>query len=332
VIHAAGVLDDGVLAQQTWARCATVFGPKVGGAWALDRATAGLPLDWFVLFSSMVTVVGAPGQGNYAAANAALDALAHQRRARGQSGLSINWGPWADAGMSAGVSDLDRQRWQRQGISFIKGPQGLGLMGQLLADRRTDAAQIAVLPIQWPVLLRQFPPGAEPLLFAELARQVGPVAGRPAAATTGPSLVDQLQQAAPMKRRAIAVAQVSDLARRVLGLEPSTSIDVGRPLQEFGLDSLMAVELRNTLGSALNRTLPATLLFKYPTVQALADFTLESLKLDDAPIVEAVIAAGDAPDVVEVGTLSDDEVKRMLAEELASLSSADWAGGDHGDV
>ncbi|HET7771595.1 MAG TPA: SDR family NAD(P)-dependent oxidoreductase, partial [Chloroflexota bacterium] len=245
VVHAAGVLDDGVLAQQTWARCARVFEPKVAGAWALDRATAGQGLDWFVVFSSMVTVVGAPGQGNYAAANAVLDALAHARRARGQAGMSINWGPWADAGMSASVSELDRQRWQRQGISFIKGPQGVAILGHLLEERRSDAsAQVAVLPIQWPVLLQQFPAGAAPPLFADLVRHVGTLPSGATAAADGAHLLERLRGAPPGHRRGVAVKQVSALALRVLGLDPSTSVDPGRPLQEFGLDSLMAVELR----------------------------------------------------------------------------------------
>jgi acyl transferase domain-containing protein/acyl carrier protein len=313
VVHAAGVLDDGVLAQMNVDRFRTVFHPKVTGAWRLHEQTSTLALDFFVLFSSMVTVLGAPGQGNYAAANGVLDALAAYRRARGLPATAINWGPWAEAGMAAKASPQDRQRWQHQGISMIGTRQGLALFGRLL---RGAPAQIAVLPVQWRVLLQQTAAGALPPFFDDLARQYA------SHSNTSGSAVDlkvELQQAPAARRQQIVIGRVSGLAHKVLGLDVSTPFDSQRPLQEYGLDSLMAVELRNGIGGLLGRTLPATLLFKYPTLHALAGFVLESVPLPAEEAPPPSTAAIEA-DVAAVGALSDDDVRRLLAEELEALS------------
>ena len=118
VVHAAGVLDDGVLSEQTRERLAGVMAPKIPGAWHLHRLTRGQPLDFFVLFSSIASLVGSGGQGGYAAANAFLDALAHRRRAEGLPATTINWGAWADAGMWASLSAVDRRRWTSRGMQY----------------------------------------------------------------------------------------------------------------------------------------------------------------------------------------------------------------------
>jgi NAD(P)-dependent dehydrogenase (short-subunit alcohol dehydrogenase family) len=170
VIHAAGVLDDGMLGQQTWERFTPVLAPKLAGAWLLDQATRTLPLDFFVLFSSSSALLGAAGQANYAAANAALDALAQRRRAAGLPALSVNWGAWDEVGMVAALDERDRRRFALRGIELITLEAGLRTLQRLLAQ---DAPQIAVLPISWPTLLAQFPAGSHPLLLAEVAASVG---------------------------------------------------------------------------------------------------------------------------------------------------------------
>ena len=150
VVHAAGVLDDGALLNQDWERFRTVLGAKVQGAWLLDRLTAHYELDAFVLFSSMASLLGPAGQANHAAANAFLDALAHDRRRRGLAGTSINWGAWSGIGAVAG-SDLEA-RLAAQGVGMIAPEQGLAVLGQVL---RADAAQVVVLPIDWEEFNRQ---------------------------------------------------------------------------------------------------------------------------------------------------------------------------------
>src|SRR5262249_29728075 len=146
IVHAAGVLDDGVMLQQTWERFAKVMAPKVDGAWRLHEATRDLPLDFFVCFSSIGSLTGAPRQAHYAAANAWLDAFAHFRRQQGVKALTVNWGAWASSGMAAALSERDRKRQAEMGLSTIAADQGLAVMQRLLA---ADVAEAAVLPIEW---------------------------------------------------------------------------------------------------------------------------------------------------------------------------------------
>ncbi|MEM6446994.1 MAG: SDR family NAD(P)-dependent oxidoreductase, partial [Cyanobacteria bacterium P01_D01_bin.123] len=166
IIHAAGVLDDGVLQQQDWARFEKVMAPKVAGTWNLHQATQALPLDFFVCFSSIASLLGAPGQGNYAAANAFMDALAEHRRALGLPGLSINWGPWSTAGMASELTDRDRDRWAAQGLKAIDLQPGL----QMLVTLLKRSGQVGAIPIDWSTFMRQFPSGAVPSLFDDFAK------------------------------------------------------------------------------------------------------------------------------------------------------------------
>src|SRR6185312_449904 len=145
VIHAAGVVDDGVLVQQTWERFARVLAPKVSGSWNLHQLTAHLPLDFFVLFSSIASVMVNGGQGNYVAANAFVDALAHFRRARGLPATSINWGPWGNVGMALNVKNIDH-RLAREGLQAIEAREGMDLFARIL---REEPVQILAVSIDW---------------------------------------------------------------------------------------------------------------------------------------------------------------------------------------
>ncbi len=146
IVHAAGVRDDGVVEQQTWDRLQPVLAPKVMGAWLLHERTLDKPLDFFVLFSSAAAVIGSPGQSNYAAGNAFLAALAHERRRVGLPATSIAWGAWDGGGMASEVSDADRRRWERSGIGLIQTDSGLKILEKLLGASTTDAL---VLPADW---------------------------------------------------------------------------------------------------------------------------------------------------------------------------------------
>jgi acyl carrier protein len=320
IVHAAGVLDDGLLAQQSWERFETVLASKLAGAWNLHVQSRGLDLDFFVLFSSMVSLFGAPGQGNYAAANAFLDGLAHFRRAWGLPALSVNWGPWAGAGMAGRVSERDRQRWKAEGYGTIPPSEGVTLLVRLL--RQAGGPGIAVLPIDWPTLFRQFSAGSEPPMLAELAAGYA----KPAAAkTVRRRLAQELEGIAPNRRRAAVAAFLHTEAVKVLGLGAAVELDPRQPLNELGLDSLMAVELRNAIAGALERTLPATLLFKHPTLEGLSDFVMGQIGGDAQAPQRAEPAAeaepkGDA-DAAAVAGMSDEEARDLLARELESLES-----------
>ncbi|MCU1503452.1 MAG: hypothetical protein JWM12_2806 [Ilumatobacteraceae bacterium] len=326
VFHSAGVLDDGALTRQDWGRFATVLMPKVEGSWNLHQLTLGLDLDHFVMFSSAASLLGSRGQANHAAANSFLDALAASRRAHGLSGLSINWGGWSDVGSveTHGV----RERLDATGAGVMTPAQGLAALGALMEQGRP---QVAVIPIDWPAFLRQFAGGTRPALLSELARESARAtpAGRtaaPSAAPATPVLREQLLAAPAGQQRQLLLDFVGAHVAVVLGLPSAENIDERGPLHELGLDSLMAVELRNMLGIGLGTDLPATLVFDHPTVEALATYlaVLVGPSVDHgpqaadepAPVVPEPAAGVDAADdlLASIEMLSDDDVARLLGD------------------
>ncbi|MBP7964638.1 MAG: SDR family NAD(P)-dependent oxidoreductase [Caldilineaceae bacterium] len=275
IFHAAGVLDDGLLSQQSAARFATVFAPKVAGAWHLHQQSQGLPLDFFVCFSSMASLVGSAGQGNYAAANGFMDALAHHRHALGLPGLSINWGAWSSVGMAARSSAQQQNRLAGLGIQSLAPDQAMQIFARLLAE---DVAQVGVLPVHWPTYLQQFAPGAIPGLLAELAPQTRPVVEPSMQAAQ----IDSALQTLPTAERSQALAHyLRKQAAQVLGL-PAGQLDVEQPFNELGLDSLMTVELRNRLQNDLQVDVPLTHFLTGLSVNDLTHFVTETLEKKEA--------------------------------------------------
>ncbi|WP_203778236.1 type I polyketide synthase, partial [Paractinoplanes deccanensis] len=258
VFHAAGVLDDGVLASLTTARLETVLAAKASAARNLDELTRDLKLDAFVLFSSVAGAVGAAGQGNYAAANAVLDALAAARHADGHPGLAVSWGAWEATGMAGDTGGLDAA-----GVRPMAPEAALEALGRVL-DRGDVTAVVA--GIDWPAFAARFTASRPSPLLNELT-------GGDSVPTGGAAEVPVTQQWAALDAAAQQQALL-DLVRThaaaVLGHSGPDRIDPDRPFQELGFTSLSAVELRNRLGSALGRQLPATLVFDYPSSAALA--------------------------------------------------------------
>jgi acyl transferase domain-containing protein/acyl carrier protein/NADP-dependent 3-hydroxy acid dehydrogenase YdfG len=278
VIHAAGALDDGVLATMEAARIAAVFAPKVDAAVHLHELTAEHDLAAFVLFSSVAGTLGSPGQGNYAAANAFLDALAHHRRRNGLAACSIAWGYWeARSGLTRHLTDADTQRMRGRGLGALSTDDGLALFDAALA--RPEPAVVAA----------RFDPVA---------------AARAVARNTAPaeSLTQRLGALAPADRERAVLDVVSREAAAVLRLG---SVPPERPLQELGLDSLMAVELRNRLAAASGAPLPATLLFEHPTAAELARFlTAELLGRAPAPALEESLPRSLDDDPIAIVSMS----------------------------
>jgi amino acid adenylation domain-containing protein len=273
IVHSAGLLDDGILARQSPERLANVMASKVSGAWNLHTLAA--DLDWFVLFSSSASLIETPGQGNYAAANAFLDALAHFRRAQGQPALSINWGPWSEVGMSAAL------KFDHQGIGSISPEQGAAVFTALLNQASELPPQIAALPIRWPAFLTSHP--AVSPFYADFQKAETP---REQSAL---SVRQELEAAAPDVRSGLLSRTVSGVVAKVLGLS-SAEVDPNQSLMDLGLDSLLAVELRNKLSKTLGLGLPATLLFEYPNLRVLNRFLFDELfpAEDD---IEALLAS-----------------------------------------
>jgi acyl carrier protein len=276
-----------------------------------------LSLEFFVLFSSGASLLGSPGQSNHAAANAFMDALAHYRRAQGLPALSINWGPWAEVGAAARYK-LD----EHQKIEMLAPGAGLAALESALRQNRT--AQIGVLPVEWDGFFARFSPGDEPPLYRELAREElrpnsGPArADKPA--LEEPDLRQRLDAALPNKRLPLLRDHVRAQAAKVLALNAS-QVDVNLPLQNLGLDSLMAVELRNLLGTSVGQTLPPTLLFDRPTVMGLTDYLSQDvLHLQFNNVADKGIEAKIPPDVIDAfEDLSDDEMALLLVQKLEKL-------------
>jgi acyl carrier protein len=267
VFHAAGVLDDGLIASLTPERLDAVLRAKADGAWHLHELTKDLGLSAFVMFSSMAGIVGSPGQANYAAANSFLDGLAAYRRAQGLPGLSMAWGLWEQASaLTRHLGDTDRARMTRAGVTPMSSQQALALLDDALAaDRavlvaaRLDAAALAAEPAVLPPILRN--------VAARPARRVIADAGT-AASTSG--LRARLQGLTPDQRHRELVDLVCGNAATVLG-RSAADLKADSAFQDLGFDSLTAVELRNRLKTATGLTLSPTVIFDCPTPAALAE-------------------------------------------------------------
>ncbi|MFD7932616.1 SDR family NAD(P)-dependent oxidoreductase, partial [Streptomyces sp. NPDC059742] len=281
VVHTAGVLDDGVLDALTPERFEGVLRAKATSALNLHELTVelGIELSAFVLFSSMSGVTGAAGQANYAAANAYLDALAEQRRAAGLAATSLAWGPWAEGGMAADEA-LDA-RMRREGLPPMAPDTAMAVLRRSVASS-ADAA-LLVADVDWKRFAPAFSVVRPSSLFAELSeiRPAGPTA-RAAGDTASP--VDRLAGlgAAELERELLGLVRTHVAA--VLGHDGVDAVGAERAFKELGFDSLTAVELRNRLGAATGVSLPATLIFDYPTASALMGFLRDELLGTEARI------------------------------------------------
>ena len=271
VFHCAGVLDDGTLENLAPAQLTRVLAAKVDTAWQLHRQTRGRDLAAFVLFSSATGVLGAAGQGNYAAASALLDALAAHRRALGLPAQSLAWGPWQPTGrgMTAGLSAADLLRIERQGITPLTVAQGLALLDAALARPEAVLVPIALDPARLAVASRRAVETLPPLL-RELVRQTLSVVPAAAAVAPEPTWPARLLPLSGSERRLALLQLAAAEAVTVLGLKEGTAIAPDQPLIQLGMDSLLAVELRNRLAARLGAVLPSTLVFDHPTLERLA--------------------------------------------------------------
>nr|UYV85216.1 polyketide synthase [Streptomyces sp. AJS327] len=270
VIHTAGVLDDGIISALTPERLAHVLRPKVDGALALHELTRERDLVEFVLFSSVAGILGTAGQGNYAAANAFLDALAQHRAATGLPGTSLAWGLWADRSeLTADMGDIELQRLAGYGVETISTDEGLALLD---AARTHPEAAVVTARINTPSLIARAE-RAEPLpaIVRGLARVT---AQRNTPATTGRSGLptDELAQLPAHERERALVDLVREQVGEVLRLPSLDEADPGRAFREIGFDSLTSLELRNRISARTGLALPATLVFDEPTPQAVARY------------------------------------------------------------
>ncbi len=303
VFHAAGILDDGVLLQLDEERFARVMAPKVSGSWNLHRLTLEEDLDYFVLFSSAASVLGSPGQGNYVAANTFLDALAHHRRALGMPALAINWGAWTEVGLATRSDRVEHLT--RQGIMPFTPEQGVRLMGRML---ELDLVQCMGISMDWGKVLGSYTPPLLSRLSEEVLAGDGPT-------KKDSSVRKDILAAEPEERRGLVEGFLVEQIAQVLKCSPSR-VDAHEPLNRLGIDSLMAVELKNRVEADLETNLPVTVLLQGPSLSQLAAQLLEGL---DPPGADGSSTPEEAEDGLEtqVEGLTEEEVDAMLRDLMA---------------
>ncbi len=309
VIHAAGVLDDGVLGEQSWARFEHVMRPKVMGAHHLHKATQEMELDFFVMYSSVASLLGLTGQSNYAAANAYLDGLAQQRQAEGLPALSVQWGPWAGAGMASRNRSV-QSRLRRQGLSPLAADAAHGALGKLLQQGVNHAT---VLDADWEQMTEGLGKAGGPLL-ARLLR-------RTQSSTESAPLLAQLHQTPAAAKPRLLTDYLQRQIQRILTLPALPDPAVG--FMDLGMDSLMAVELKNHLQRALGEqmTLTNTVALDYPRVDVLAKHLLAELGVQTAPSAPAPADEATPDPHTELQDVSDEAAEAMLIQELAYLEA-----------
>jgi len=311
IVHAAGVVDDGILLQLDGRRLASVMASKARGAWNLHAATREDALEFFVMFSSVASFLISAGHGNYAAANAFLDAFADYRRTLGCCATAINWGPWGERGLAAAQADR-LERLAERGLDTLPTADGLAALACAIEQAPTRAAVMHFDATRWCAadgatssaffarLLDESASGG-----AVVEAQAIDLGARLAALASGP------------ERRACVEDFVQAEVARVLRLAPSR-IDPTKPFRTMGLDSLMGLELRNRLEPAVGIRIPATLVWNYPTVVQFAAQLAERMGVsvdDKAPDAASVDAAVDVAALLsEIEELSDEDARRLLAE------------------
>lgn len=309
IVHAAGVADDAAITELTWPRVEAVLAPKVSGAWHLHEATKQRALDFFVLFSSTASLIGAYGQTSYAAGNAFLDSLAQHRRASGLPALSVNWGPWSGAGLAGNLDASSRARLEELGIGGLDPQSSLDALEHLIATRQTQGA---VLDIDWSRLSRHVSrPGSIAFLQNVLPAkdQVVTAAVVSPWSTLGEASAEQLPVLLGQEVRRVAASVMR---------QPISDVEADRGFTEMGMDSVMALEFAAHLKGLSGIELPSTLIFKYPTPAELAEFLATKLRAT-VPVVKAPMTAAPAPSPAE----SADELTRLLEQEIASLEGQD---------
>ncbi|GAA1959312.1 SDR family NAD(P)-dependent oxidoreductase [Amycolatopsis minnesotensis] len=286
VVHTAGALDDAMVPALGPDRLDTVFRPKVDGAWHLHELTRHLDLAAFVLFSSAAGVLGNPGQGNYSAANAFLDALARHRRDEGLPAVSLAWGLWADAsGLTAHLGPADHERGKRDGMTGLSAEEGMRLF-----DEGLRGLEPVLVPAKLDVAALRASTGEVPPLLRTLAGATRPVV------PSGPGSPDALSGLAPAEQQRLLLELVRANAATVLGHDDAGQVGEEQVFKDAGFDSLTAVELRNRLVTATGVRLPATAVFEHPTPRALARHLCAELTGAPVTAEPGIPAAGGRPD------------------------------------
>jgi acyl carrier protein len=274
VFHSAVVLDDSILLQLDRERFLSVMPPKVDGTWNLHHLTLDDPLDYFVLFSSAASLIGSPGQGNYAAASAFMDMLAHYRKQHGYPALTINWGRWGEVGQA--TKEKRGERLDARGFAIMKPKDALTILGKLLRQSSLQRPQIGVMSFNLPQWSQFYPKLLSSSLFVRLLKETETQEGNHVA--KGPRLTrEMLTELDEQQRLEKLSPHLSDQIARILG-HTSLNLDAHQQLIRLGIDSLMSVELKNRLASDLNVVIPVAAILQGITFGELTKQILEQVE------------------------------------------------------
>jgi NADPH:quinone reductase-like Zn-dependent oxidoreductase/acyl carrier protein/SAM-dependent methyltransferase len=318
VVHAAMVLDDAPIERLNEERMWRAMAPKILGAWNLHSLTLDVPLDFFVLFSSIASIVGSPGQANYVAGNAFLDGLAYYRRACGLPALTINWGAVGDVGHVAGSPET-AQRLERLGVKAIPLKDTLDAFDELTSS---EAVQIAVAQVEWKKLLRSI--GSRiPARYSGLGGDTGAVEEGSSNVSSG---IRDLLEAEEAALPSLLETYIQDLLARAMATSP-TRIDTQQSLRNLGVDSLIAVEVRNRINADLGMNIPLAKMMQSESINSLAAYVAERLLEGNrserlkapegtraSPDIGAPLTGADAAQLLErIDELTDEEIERHLS-------------------
>ncbi len=295
VIHSAGMLSDGVLQNQNWSSFEQVMAPKVQGAWHLHQLSQNQSLDFFVLFSSVASLLGSPGQGNHSAANGFLDGLAHYRRTMGLPGLSIHWGAVSQVGEAAERgADV---RVSKQGMGAISPVQVLESLELLMSG---SDVEVGVVPIEWSWWQERVAQWRFLVDWQETLKTTSK--------TSNSEFILKLESTAPNRRKSLLEEHIRLQVALVLGISNPKSISLETGFFDLGMDSLTSVELRNKLQASLERSLPSSLAFNYSTINKLVDYLAKELLVEKDRILDDV---DNSEEVIEI-----EDIAKRLAKQL----------------
>ncbi len=300
IIHAAAVLEDGLISNQSWQKYQKVISLKVAGTLLLDRYTRSLSLDFFVSFSSAAVILGSPGQSNYAAANAFMDALMQQRQSLGLPGISINWGAWETG------NQIDQQRFANWGLQMMPSEQAFQYLSQVILG---DITQGMVLDIDWSIFNQTFnisQPFFSEVLTLNNQKQISPA-----------KLLEQLKSVSIDERITALVEGLEKILREVTGLNDNKVIPQQTSFLDLGLNSLMVIEFKNRLERDLGCKLPSSIIFDYPNLLSLSNYLREEILANH---LDFEIKINPIPDNHNpYDSLSEDELARLLNQKLTEL-------------
>jgi acyl carrier protein len=302
IVHCAGVLEDSLLENLEWSSIENVFASKVKGTLHLNSIIEKLhlKLNHFICFSSVSSVLGVASQANYGMANRLMDALMRERAQGGQSGLSINWGPWSEVGMASLLSEKEINFWKQRGLDYLSVEACKGLL-QNIFKSSSYSGQIIACQIDW----QKFLPFNNSRVFSNFEQK--------AIISISGDILKEIANAPMSDRLELITNHISREVATVLGIKNFQEIDLKKGLMELGLDSLAAVDLKSRLELSLKVTLKATLAFDYPTLEGLINHI--AYKVLNIGEVSAPKIASES----DVSSSDNEDIAAALARELESL-------------